>query len=470
MISSLFRLVFLSVLAACAAADCTVYRKLADNTCAETCLGASTGICPSSVIVKYGGLDEGSCAKIGYTQPQGEIEQNAGPCGTLKFEKFSKPATLLRASSDSSIILALSHINDITMDSIESESIPLIDEDCKWSIGSLGCANDDYCSFQFRFGDLSLDQACRLRSAENSHCPAVQTVDDLDAAEYFNGRWFEIATCDNFRTRFEKDLICISADYSFNKCVRNPVVVTNNGLKADGSASTAIAKARQGNSGGKFEVSFFGPFFAPYWVIHVESSDEDEYAVAIVYSCSKAGQTVWFLSRTPELPSNSTYEELMDIAREKGIDVDALGVSPSNQQDGNCDYPTPESLNPRPENDDECTFGLTGCKPSSWCSFQFHWGDYTPSQSCRVKPTECDEAAPLEEDIDEEQITMILAQDPSKDSQTARNAGYSLSPLMIAIGAAVVGAVAIGGFTVIVLRRRRTQRVAKVIPDMYTRC
>ena len=57
---------------------------------------------------------------------------------------------------------------------------------------------------------------------------------DVDASEYFSGRWFEIAASKTFKNRFEKDMTCITADYYLNNCdTENPVVVVNNGLKGD---------------------------------------------------------------------------------------------------------------------------------------------------------------------------------------------------------------------------------------------
>jgi len=70
---------------------CQPFNKVADGKCGELCLDDSVGICPRSIIVKTGGLVAGSCKALGYTEPAGEQDQAAGPCGTLKIQKFSKP-------------------------------------------------------------------------------------------------------------------------------------------------------------------------------------------------------------------------------------------------------------------------------------------------------------------------------------------------------------------------------------------
>lgn len=77
-------------LLATAAADCAYYRKVSDGACADDCVPDTLGICPRSLIVKEGGLEAGRCADLGYTVDKGEKDQKAGPCGTLKFETYTK--------------------------------------------------------------------------------------------------------------------------------------------------------------------------------------------------------------------------------------------------------------------------------------------------------------------------------------------------------------------------------------------
>jgi len=74
--------------------DCSTYRKVVDGTCAEACLGSMVGICPIGLVIKAGGLETKKCADDGFTQDQGELDQAAGPCGTIKFEKYTKPVEL----------------------------------------------------------------------------------------------------------------------------------------------------------------------------------------------------------------------------------------------------------------------------------------------------------------------------------------------------------------------------------------
>ena len=89
-------------------------------------------------------------------------------------------------------------------------------------------------------------------------------------------------------------------------------------------------------SGGKFKVSFFGPFYGPYWVIELLGDESDGYSVSVVYACTEEIikiEYMWILSRTPDLPSGVTFDQLYKTAEGYGIDVSSLNVTQS-PQDG----------------------------------------------------------------------------------------------------------------------------------------
>ena len=73
-------------------AACDTYRKVTNGACAQACLSDTIGICPRALVVKGGGLDEGTCEAVGYTVADGTLSQKAGPCGTIDFSKFQKKA------------------------------------------------------------------------------------------------------------------------------------------------------------------------------------------------------------------------------------------------------------------------------------------------------------------------------------------------------------------------------------------
>jgi hypothetical protein len=89
----------------------------------------------------------------------------------------------------------------------------------------------------------------------------------------------------------------------------------------DGSLvpSTAIGNAKQ-ISGGKLEVSFFGPFYGPYWIIDLwgpARTPATGYDVAVIFSCSSvfniSSTDLWVLSRTPQLPKETSLERIKQI-------------------------------------------------------------------------------------------------------------------------------------------------------------
>ena len=70
----------------------TTYYRVDGTTCADVSLGATVGICPTSLVVKLGKLAAGSCASQGYAKAGAPLSQKAGPCGTLNFNTYTKAA------------------------------------------------------------------------------------------------------------------------------------------------------------------------------------------------------------------------------------------------------------------------------------------------------------------------------------------------------------------------------------------
>jgi len=82
--------------------SCTNYRKVSGSECADGCFAEKVGICPISVIAKAAKLDKGKCADAGFKVADGSTSQKAGPCGTLKFNKYTRAVDdiLTRAFDD----------------------------------------------------------------------------------------------------------------------------------------------------------------------------------------------------------------------------------------------------------------------------------------------------------------------------------------------------------------------------------
>lgn len=69
---------------------CVTVSRIVGETCAEACLNKTLGVCPLSIIEKFGGLQNRSCSSLGYTKLNGTIRQEAGPCGYIVFTEYLK--------------------------------------------------------------------------------------------------------------------------------------------------------------------------------------------------------------------------------------------------------------------------------------------------------------------------------------------------------------------------------------------
>lgn len=160
-----------------------------------------------------------------------------------------------------------------------------------------------------------------------------QLVDkEVDLTRYADGnKWYEIAS---LPTSFQKDCLCSTAQYDLD--VKTQLVsVANRCTLQDDEIKTANAVAWPKNSNKTWlKVNFlpeslvgergkrarFWPFSlasADYLILHVD----DAYTEAVVGSPKK--QFLWILSRSQTL-TKADYERLVNVAREKGYDVDRL--------------------------------------------------------------------------------------------------------------------------------------------------
>ena len=147
----------------------------------------------------------------------------------------------------------------------------------------------------------------------------IKVVENIDANQYL-GTWYEIARLDN---RFERGLQNVTANYVKN--VDGTIKVINRGFHAiDNEWDEAVGKARfinpankDGTYTGNLEVSFFGPFYAPYNIIVL---DKPYYNYAMVTS---GKDYLWILSRTPQL-AYPIKQQLVAKAKELGFATDDL--------------------------------------------------------------------------------------------------------------------------------------------------
>ncbi len=134
--------------------------------------------------------------------------------------------------------------------------------------------------------------------------------------ERYLGKWYEIARYDH---RFERDLVGVTAEYSWRE--DGKIKVLNTGYKGtlDGKLSEAIGKAKipDFNEPAKLKVSFFLFFYADYFILELD----DNYEWAVVGSSSD--KYLWILSRTPQM-DKSLYNDLLNRLTARGYDVSNL--------------------------------------------------------------------------------------------------------------------------------------------------
>mmetsp|Transcript_7911 Transcript_7911/g.19927 ORF Transcript_7911/g.19927 Transcript_7911/m.19927 type:complete len:193 (+) Transcript_7911:55-633(+) len=166
-------------------------------------------------------------------------------------------------------------------------------------------------------------------------CANPLTVDDVNVAKYFTGTWYQIAVSKTFMDTFEKkSAFCTQAQYALDEASGMVKVVNSGRESLDGPVDAAIGKAKR-VEGGKFAVSFFGPFYGPYWITRLYGEEETGYEVAAVYSCSTylfglfGQESLWILSRTPTIPNLQTV--LGDVEA-YGVDVKGLNMQVTPQK------------------------------------------------------------------------------------------------------------------------------------------
>lgn len=140
---------------------------------------------------------------------------------------------------------------------------------------------------------------------------SLEVVPHVELDKYL-GKWYEIA---HLPFRFEDDCTDITATYSLSK---GNISVLNECLR-DGKLKQAKGKAKvvDKNSGSKLKVSFFGPFYADYWIIDLGK----EYDYAVVGTPNR--KYLWILSRTPQM-DDQLFSQLIESVKSKGFDVDKL--------------------------------------------------------------------------------------------------------------------------------------------------
>jgi apolipoprotein D and lipocalin family protein len=166
-------------------------------------------------------------------------------------------------------------------------------------------------------------------SAGEKNDRPLETVASVDLERYL-GRWYEIAS---YPAWFQKSCTAVTADYSMREDGLIEVVNScrKGGLDGKLKASRGRAKVVDETTRAKLSVSFFGPFWGPYWIIDLDP----DYQWAVVGVPKR--KYLWILSRTPQM-SETLYEEILSRLPAQGYDPARLERTPQ-----------PESEPPAPD-------------------------------------------------------------------------------------------------------------------------
>ncbi|UII19865.1 lipocalin family protein [Fulvivirga ligni] len=166
----------------------------------------------------------------------------------------------------------------------------------------------------FAGGALLTFGAIALLNKNRQIPKGVEAVNDFQKEKYL-GKWYEIA---RFNYRFEKNLSHVTAEYSLND--NGNIEVHNRGFnEKKGKYEDAYGKAKwvKDDHTGELKVSFFGPFYAGYNIIAIDS----DYQNALV--AGKNRDYLWLLSRNPQMPEN-IKDEYLKKAELEGFKISDL--------------------------------------------------------------------------------------------------------------------------------------------------
>ncbi len=149
-------------------------------------------------------------------------------------------------------------------------------------------------------------------TAEKEPLDVVESVD----IERYLGRWYEIAS---YPAWFQKNCTAVTADYSPRDDGVIQVVNSCRKETLDGKLKQSKGRAKivDTATNAKLKVSFFGPFWGPYWIIDLDP----DYQWAVVGVPSR--KYLWILSRTPQM-EEGLYDEIVSRLPDRGYDPGKL--------------------------------------------------------------------------------------------------------------------------------------------------
>lgn len=156
---------------------------------------------------------------------------------------------------------------------------------------------------------------CARSTTERLHLPVLETVSYVDLGRYL-GTWYEIAS---FPQSFQRGCTGTTATYTLRDDGELDVINRCRLDSLDGKEKVARGRARlvDRTTNAKLEVSFFRPFWGPYWIIDLAQ----DYSYAVVGHPGR--DYLWILSRTPTM-SEPTYKTIVTRLKDQGYETSRL--------------------------------------------------------------------------------------------------------------------------------------------------
>ncbi|HUT78961.1 MAG TPA: lipocalin family protein [Polyangia bacterium] len=156
---------------------------------------------------------------------------------------------------------------------------------------------------------------CGTTTTSRLGLPEPKTVEHVDLERYL-GTWYDIAS---FPQPFQEGCTGTTATYTLREDGLIDVLNRCRKGSLEGEEDTARGRARVVDpaTNARLEVSFFGPFWADYWVIDLGA----DYEYAVVGHPSR--DYLWILSRTPRLDAE-TYDGIVARLQAQGYETGRL--------------------------------------------------------------------------------------------------------------------------------------------------
>ena len=156
---------------------------------------------------------------------------------------------------------------------------------------------------------------CASTTSQRLHLPPLETVRHVELARYL-GTWYEIAS---FPQSFQRGCTATTATYTLRDDGQLDVMNRCRLGSPDGKLKEARGRARVVDrvTNAKLDVSFFRPFWGPYWIIDLAQ----DYSYAVVGHPGR--DYLWILSRTPAM-SDDTYQRILARLRAQRYETSRL--------------------------------------------------------------------------------------------------------------------------------------------------